>query len=33
MFKSSVVTDPLVELSDFVPESRHERCYQILRGT
>lgn len=27
---SLVITDPLVE---FVPESRHERCNQILRGT
>ncbi|KAG2297875.1 hypothetical protein Bca52824_034347 [Brassica carinata] len=26
-------TDPLVELVEFVPESRHERCNQILRGT
>ncbi|ESQ35429.1 hypothetical protein EUTSA_v10008303mg [Eutrema salsugineum] len=33
-FNSSlVITDPLVELIDFVPESRHERCNQILRGT
>ncbi|KAL0732851.1 hypothetical protein Bca4012_009061 [Brassica carinata] len=27
------ITDPLVELVEFVPESRHERCNQILRGT
>lgn len=33
MFESSVVADPLVELSHFVPESRHERCNMILRGT
>ncbi|CAF2050903.1 unnamed protein product [Brassica rapa subsp. narinosa] len=30
---SLVITDPLVELVEFVPESRHERCNQILRGT
>ncbi|KFK36626.1 hypothetical protein AALP_AA4G148400 [Arabis alpina] len=28
-----VITDPLVELIEFVPDSRHERCNQILRGT
>lgn len=32
MFDGSVVTDPLVELSAFVPDSRHERCNQILSG-
>lgn len=30
---SVVITDPLVELIEFVPESRHERCNHILRGT